>query len=185
MMDMNRFVEILKDEYPENGILLIEAIRKIQKDKAELIELLELSTDELKLCADDNGKCYGCKNLDFITDECIIESGPELCDCKTNNMWQWKHQHRRDKILGVTNEPIPLTIEEMDNMIDNSVWIVSTGNGNVSRYHGKELPCCIILDKTALQHMKTPSEFTVLGRKISCIFGLDYKCYKTKPKAII
>ena len=72
----------------------------IQKENAELKELLKLAINELKRCADDNGGCYGCKNLDIDKDECICEEGKLLCNSVDNNMWQWQYVDKL-KELGV------------------------------------------------------------------------------------
>lgn len=75
-------------------------IEALQSENAELKELLKLAINELKRCADDNGGCYGCKNLDLAKDECICEEGKLLCNSVDNNMWQWQHADKL-KELGV------------------------------------------------------------------------------------
>lgn len=61
---------------------------------AEYIERLEKERDlavaRLKKAADDNGECWGCKQLDEATDECTSPEGRLMCDMKANNMWEWK-----------------------------------------------------------------------------------------------
>lgn len=56
----------------------------------EVMELLEAALKDLMVAADDNGGCYGCMHLD-ADEKCTSEQGREMCDCKTNNMWRWKH----------------------------------------------------------------------------------------------
>lgn len=87
--------------YEDTGLTPEEVIA-IQKENAELKELLKLAINELKRCADDNGGCYGCKNLDLDKDECICicEEGKLLCNSVDNNMWQWQHADKL-KELGV------------------------------------------------------------------------------------
>lgn len=79
---------------------LKQSYEQLQKENAELKELLKLAINELKRCADDNGGCYGCKNLDLDKDECICEEGKLLCNSVDNNMWQWQHADKL-KELGV------------------------------------------------------------------------------------
>lgn len=88
-------------KYEDTGLTPDEVIA-IQKENAELKELLKLAINELKRCADDNGGCYGCKNLDLDKDECICicEEGKLLCNSVDNNMWQWQHADKL-KELGV------------------------------------------------------------------------------------
>lgn len=73
---------------------------KLKQQLNEAMELLELSIANIKECADDNGGCYGCKNLDIATDKCKSLKGRLLCDVKKNNMWKWQHADRYEKLKG-------------------------------------------------------------------------------------
>lgn len=44
---------------------------------------------DLKKAADDNGRCYGCKHLDEVTDRCSDKEYAAAC-CLENNKWQWR-----------------------------------------------------------------------------------------------
>lgn len=88
------------DYYKAESSRLYRIEERLQKENAELKELLKLAINELKRCADDNGRCYGCKNLDLDKDECICEEGKLLCNSVDNNMWQWQHADKL-KELGV------------------------------------------------------------------------------------
>lgn len=44
----------------------------------------------LKVAADENGECYGCKWLDESTEACKNSKGKLECDNRENNMWEWR-----------------------------------------------------------------------------------------------
>lgn len=85
-------------EICDNGPECVE-LGKVRKALAEAearAEKAERERDaairDLKIAADDNGGCYGCKWLDDATGKCTSELGREACDCKANNMWEWRGQ---------------------------------------------------------------------------------------------
>lgn len=69
----------------------------LQQENKKLHELVQLVLQDLKVAADDNGGCYGCAYLDE-NEKCTSVQGKIMCDCKTNNMWQWQHA---DKLKGL------------------------------------------------------------------------------------
>lgn len=45
---------------------------------------------QLKIAADENGGCWGCKWLDDMTEKCTNPEGMVYCNTRTNNMWEWR-----------------------------------------------------------------------------------------------
>lgn len=72
----------------------------LQQENEQLKELLRLALQDLKIAADDNGGCYGCTYLDE-NEKCTSVQGKIMCDCRTNNMWQWQHA---DKLKGLIKD---------------------------------------------------------------------------------
>lgn len=45
---------------------------------------------QLKIAADENGGCWGCKWFDDMTEKCTNPEGMVSCSTVTNNMWEWR-----------------------------------------------------------------------------------------------
>lgn len=45
---------------------------------------------QLKIAADENGECWGCKWFDDMTEKCTNPEGVVSCSTVTNNMWEWR-----------------------------------------------------------------------------------------------
>ena len=45
---------------------------------------------QLKIAADENGECWGCKWFDDMTEKCTNPEGMVSCSTVTNNMWEWR-----------------------------------------------------------------------------------------------
>lgn len=45
---------------------------------------------QLKIAADENGGCWGCKWFDDMTEKCTNPEGMVSCNTVTNNMWEWR-----------------------------------------------------------------------------------------------
>lgn len=45
---------------------------------------------QLKIAADENGGCWGCKWFDDMTEKCTNPEGVVYCNTRTNNMWEWR-----------------------------------------------------------------------------------------------
>lgn len=45
---------------------------------------------QLKIAADENGGCWGCKWFDDMTEKCTNSEGMVSCGTVTNNMWEWR-----------------------------------------------------------------------------------------------
>lgn len=45
---------------------------------------------QLKIAADENGGCWGCKWFDDMTEKCTNPKGMASCSTVTNNMWEWR-----------------------------------------------------------------------------------------------
>ena len=45
---------------------------------------------QLKIVADENGGCWGCKWFDDMTKKCTNPEGMVSCNTRTNNMWEWR-----------------------------------------------------------------------------------------------
>lgn len=77
-----------------------DELDRLQQENEQLKELLRLALQDLKIAADDNGGCYGCTYLDE-NEKCTSVQGKIMCDCRTNNMWQWQHA---DKLKGLIKD---------------------------------------------------------------------------------
>lgn len=45
---------------------------------------------QLKIAADEDGGCWGCKWFDDMTEKCTNPEGMVSCSTVTNNMWEWR-----------------------------------------------------------------------------------------------
>lgn len=45
---------------------------------------------QLKIAADENGGCWGCKWFDDMTEKYTNPEGMVSCSTVTNNMWEWR-----------------------------------------------------------------------------------------------
>lgn len=81
-MDCSDFEQIMVD----SAVAITELIEILAKVTAER----DAAIKYLKIAADDNGRCYGCKWLNEATEACTHKLGREACDSVSNNMWEWK-----------------------------------------------------------------------------------------------
>ena len=81
-MDCSDFEQIMV----ESAVAITELIEILAKVTAER----DAAIKYLKIAADDNGRCYGCKWLNEATEACTHKLGREACDSVSNNMWEWK-----------------------------------------------------------------------------------------------
>lgn len=77
---------------PEDVYDWIDDAAKIIVELAERSERAEQERDyvikQLKIAADENGGCWGCKWLDEITEKCTNPEGMK-CNSNTNDMWEF------------------------------------------------------------------------------------------------
>lgn len=50
----------------------------------------DYAVKQLKIAADENGGCWGCKWFDDMTEKCTNPEGMVSCSTVTNNMWEWR-----------------------------------------------------------------------------------------------
>lgn len=65
-------------------------VQELRKQLTKVTAERDAAIKYLKIAADDNGRCYGCKWLNEATEACTHKLGMEACDSVSNNMWEWK-----------------------------------------------------------------------------------------------
>lgn len=66
-------------------------LRKSAESRAEKAEReRDYAIKQLKIAADENGGCWGCKWFDDMTEKCTNPEGVVSCNTRTNNMWEWR-----------------------------------------------------------------------------------------------
>lgn len=68
----------------------LQIVQELRKQLAKVTAERDAAIKYLKIAADDNGRCYGCKWLNEATEACTHKLGMEACDSVSNNMWEWK-----------------------------------------------------------------------------------------------
>lgn len=70
------------------GLLARAESAESRAEKAERER--DYAIKQLKIAADENGECWGCKWFDDITEKCANPEGVVSCSTVTNNMWEWR-----------------------------------------------------------------------------------------------
>lgn len=100
-MDYKELIDILQDEsnpnvldYIDDAATAINALLARAESAEARAEKAERERDyaikQLKIAADENGGCWGCKWFDDMTEKCTNPEGMVSCSTVTNNMWEWR-----------------------------------------------------------------------------------------------
>lgn len=71
-----------------NGFKKQAEVAESRAEKAERER--DYAIKQLKIAADKNGGCWGCKWFDDMTEKCTNPEGMVYCNTRTNNMWEWR-----------------------------------------------------------------------------------------------
>jgi len=71
-----------------NGFKKQAEVAEARAEKAE--REMDYAIKQLKIVADENGGCWGCKWFDDMTEKCTNPEGMVSCSTITNNMWKWR-----------------------------------------------------------------------------------------------
>lgn len=100
-MDYKELIDILRDEsnpnvldYIDDAVTAINDLLSRTEAAESRAEKAERERDyaikQLKIAADENGGCWGCKWFDDMTEKCTNPEGMVSCSTVTNNMWEWR-----------------------------------------------------------------------------------------------
>ena len=98
-MDYKKLVDIFRDESNPNVLDYIDDAATAINDLLTRAESAESRAEkaerdyaikQLKIAADENGGCWGCKWFDDMTEKCTNPEGIVYCSTVTNNMWEWR-----------------------------------------------------------------------------------------------
>lgn len=64
----------------------LPVVRELREQLARVTAERDAAIKYLKIAADDNGRCYGCRWLNEATEACTHKLGRGACDSVSNNM---------------------------------------------------------------------------------------------------
>lgn len=78
--------------------LVADSIRKsnLEKQLARVTAEKDAAVGLLKRVNDETGNCYGCKYFDIERRACTDREKKVSCDCRENNMWEWRGPQKEE-----------------------------------------------------------------------------------------
>lgn len=96
--ELAKDAKVMAESFRQDGNVILP--NKLEMHATAIEELLardekaererDVAIKWLKVAADENGECYGCKWLDESTEACKNSKGKLECDNRENNMWEWR-----------------------------------------------------------------------------------------------
>lgn len=90
------YVKYLLDRMETIDPEMLPIVRQLREELAKVTAERDAAVGLLKRVNDETGNCYGCKYFDIERGACTDREKKVSCDCRENNMWEWRGQQKEE-----------------------------------------------------------------------------------------